>query len=114
MNAVFQEVPEVPNQSPPLEGYDAYSDDPWLVAAIERAGVGWIADQARALGTYVGSAEAQHHAMLANRYTPELQTHDRVSGWREPQLCRAIREKHARLMKTSSRCGRMRTLMFQS
>jgi putative acyl-CoA dehydrogenase len=78
MNAILLEAHEVANQSPPLEGYDAHAHDPWLVAAIERAGVGWIAEQASALGTYVGSAEAQHHAMLANRFTPELRTHDRT------------------------------------
>jgi putative acyl-CoA dehydrogenase len=37
-----------------------------------------VGEQARALGAYVGSAEAHHHATLANRYTPELRTHDRT------------------------------------
>jgi len=69
---------EVTNQSAPLEGYDAFAHDPWLVAAVRRAGVNWVDKAACDLGRYVGSAEAQHHAMLANRYTPELKTHDRV------------------------------------
>ena len=30
---------EVLNQPPPLEGYDAYAADPWLKAAVRRAGV---------------------------------------------------------------------------
>ena len=69
---------EVHNQSPALEGYDAYAHDPWLVAAARRAGV----EDAHLseLGRYVGSAEAQHHALLANIYTPELKPFDRVGN----------------------------------
>ena len=29
---------EVLNQPPPLQGYDAYGADPWLKAAVRRAG----------------------------------------------------------------------------
>ena len=68
---------EVLNQPPPLEGYDAYSGDPWLTAAVRRSGVSWIAGAAADLGRFVGSAEAQTHAALANRHAPELKTHDR-------------------------------------
>jgi putative acyl-CoA dehydrogenase len=64
------------NQVPPLENYDAYGSDPWLLAAVRRAGVEWIASAAHDLGAFVGSVEGQHHAMLANRFTPELKTHD--------------------------------------
>jgi putative acyl-CoA dehydrogenase len=68
---------EVLNQPPPLEGYDAYSCDPWLKAAVRRAGVSWIEGAAASLGHYVGSAVAQQHAALANRNPPVLRTHDR-------------------------------------
>src|SRR5213592_892741 len=78
MTAALLETHEVRNQGPALEGYDAYGADPWLRAAVRRAGVEWIDAAAHSLGAYVGSAEAQHHAMLANRYTPELHTHDRT------------------------------------
>ena len=67
---------EVTNQVPPLEDYDAYGRDSWLRAAVRRAGVDWVDAAAHDLGAYVGSAEAQHHAMLANLYTPALKTHD--------------------------------------
>ena len=77
MTAALLETHEVANQVPPLEGYDAYGADPWLRAAVRRAGVEWVDAAARNLGAYVGSPEAQHHATLANRYTPELRTHDR-------------------------------------
>ncbi len=68
---------EVTNQPPPLEGFDAYAGDPWLRAAVERSNAGWIHPAATALGRFVGSAEGQRHAELANRNVPELRTHDR-------------------------------------
>ena len=76
MTAAMIETHEVANQVHPLEGYDAYGADPWLRAALARSNAAWIEGGAHALGMYVGSAEAQHHATLANRYTPELHTHD--------------------------------------
>src|SRR5258706_220834 len=68
---------EVTNQPPRLEDYDGFEADPWLAAAVERAGIADIADSARALGQFVGSAEGQRHAELANRHGPELRSHDR-------------------------------------
>jgi putative acyl-CoA dehydrogenase len=68
------------NQPPPLAGYDAFADDPWLAAAVRRARVEGLDAAYSAMGRFVGSAEAHHHAMLANRYTPELHTHDRYGN----------------------------------
>ena len=68
---------EVTNQPPAIGDYDAFSADRWLQAAVARAGIMDLAPEASALGKYVGSAEAQRHAELANRYPPELRTHDR-------------------------------------
>ncbi|HEY4997818.1 MAG TPA: acyl-CoA dehydrogenase family protein, partial [Usitatibacter sp.] len=68
---------EVLNQPPPLEGYDAFAADPWLEAAIRRQGLDWVAGAASELGKFVGSAEGRSHAAAANRYVPELRTHDR-------------------------------------
>ena len=68
---------DVLNQPPPLEGYDAYQGDAGLKAAVRRAGASWIDGAASDLGRFVGSAEAQAHAALANRHVPELRTHDR-------------------------------------
>ena len=78
MTAALLDTHEVRNQVPALEGYDAYGADPWLRAAMRRAGVEWIDAAAHNLGTYVGSPEAQHHATLANRFTPELHVFDRT------------------------------------
>jgi putative acyl-CoA dehydrogenase len=68
---------EVRNQPPPLAGYDAYAADPWLTAAVRRADASWIAGAASDLGRFVGSADAQDLAALANRNPPQLLTHDR-------------------------------------
>jgi putative acyl-CoA dehydrogenase len=75
--AMNEATHEVLNQPPPLAGYDAWASDAWLRAAVERAGAGDVAAQASALGRFVGGAEAQEHARLANRHGPELRTHDR-------------------------------------
>jgi putative acyl-CoA dehydrogenase len=80
MNVKAVETSEAANQSPPLDGYDAYSCDPWLRAALARGGAGDMAGTASELGRFVASPEAQHHATLANRYTPELKTHDRAGN----------------------------------
>ena len=68
---------DVLNQPPPLEGYDAYQGDTGLKAAVRRAGASWIDGAASDLGRFVGSAEGEAHAALANRHVPELHTHDR-------------------------------------
>ena len=65
---------EVTNQSPPHSGYDAFTTNPWLVAAARGSG---LEAEARALGKYAGSAQAQQLAIDANRNEPELRTHDR-------------------------------------
>jgi putative acyl-CoA dehydrogenase len=80
MNALHEPTHEVTNQAPALEGYDAFADDPWLAEALGRTQGGWIAAAASELGRYVASPEGQHHATLANRYTPELVTHDAVGN----------------------------------
>ena len=76
MTAAMIETHEVANQVNPLQGYDAYASDPWLRAALARASATGVEGAAHALGMYVGSAEGQQHAMLANRHVPELHTHD--------------------------------------
>src|SRR4029078_6712772 len=40
MTAAMFQTHEVRNQSPPLEGYDAYGADPWLRAAVPPERVG--------------------------------------------------------------------------
>ncbi|MFO7281512.1 MAG: isovaleryl-CoA dehydrogenase [Thermoanaerobacterales bacterium] len=68
---------EVTNQPPPLEGYDVFGGDAALVEAVEREGAGWALDDLHALGRLAGSPEAIEWGAQANRYPPELRTHDR-------------------------------------
>ncbi|MFK4149968.1 acyl-CoA dehydrogenase family protein [Streptomyces sp. NPDC004065] len=67
---------DVSNQAPPLSPYDA-SDDRALLEGLHREGAGWAEQDLRRLGTLAGSAQVQEWADLANRYEPELRTHDR-------------------------------------
>ena len=68
---------EVTNQPPPLAGYNAWSGDRVLQDAAQRAGAGWIAREAEAMGALAGSERMQKLADQANRYGPVLQAHDR-------------------------------------
>jgi len=68
------------NQPPPLVGFNAWSDDRVLQQAVERAGGGWIAERAKQMGGLVGSERLQALAAQANRYVPELKSHDRFGN----------------------------------
>ena len=68
---------EVTNQPPALEGYDVFGADAALVEGVEREGAGWAADDLHALGRLAGSPEAISWGFEANRYPPDLRTHDR-------------------------------------
>ena len=67
---------EVTNQPPPLAPYDT-SDDPALLDALRRAGVGWAEPQVRELGRLAGSERFQEAGRLADENPPKLRTHDR-------------------------------------
>ncbi|KUL23047.1 acyl-CoA dehydrogenase family protein [Streptomyces regalis] len=71
----------VTNQPPPLVGYDVYTADRALTAAVERHLAPELLDEARselaALGRTSGSAQVQEWGALANANPPQLRTHDR-------------------------------------
>ncbi|MEY9995206.1 putative acyl-CoA dehydrogenase [Streptomyces sp. V4I8] len=71
----------VTNQPPPLVGYDAYTADRALSAAVERHLAPEVLDEARSelagLGKTCGSAQVQEWGVLANENPPTLRTHDR-------------------------------------
>lgn len=71
----------VTNQPPPLVGYDTYTADRALSAAVERHLDPEVLDEARselaALGKTCGSAQVQEWGVLANENPPTLRTHDR-------------------------------------
>jgi putative acyl-CoA dehydrogenase len=70
---------DVTNQPPPLIPYDA-SADTALLEGLRREGAGWAEEDIRRLGQRAGSAAAQEWAEQANRYEPELRTHDRYGN----------------------------------
>lgn len=71
---------EVLNQPPALADYDAYATDPWLPGIIASFGAGWAAERLGECGRSVGSARVQALARQANRFGPELRTHDRFGN----------------------------------
>ncbi|WP_298826936.1 acyl-CoA dehydrogenase family protein [uncultured Piscinibacter sp.] len=70
---------QVLNQAQPASHFNAFSGDVVLRAAIEREAP-WAADRCAALGALAGDEQVQELARLANRYTPELKTHDRFGN----------------------------------
>src|ERR1700740_2999526 len=69
------------NQPPPLENYNLFDSDCALKEAVSREGGGWIDAEARRLGELLGKPETINLGVLANRFPPELRTHDRF-GYR--------------------------------
>ena len=71
---------EVFNQPPPLADLDLFSSDRPLSEALVREGAGWAAERAAEFGRVCGSAEVLELGDEANRYPPELKTHDRYGN----------------------------------
>ena len=68
---------EVTNQPPPLEDVDWYALDLPLREAVAREGASWAHDRLTAFGALLGRAETLDLGRQANRFAPELRTHDR-------------------------------------
>jgi putative acyl-CoA dehydrogenase len=68
------------NQPPPLEDYNLFESDCALKEAVHREGGGWIDAEASKLGELLGKPETIYLGVLANRFTPELRTHDRFGN----------------------------------
>jgi putative acyl-CoA dehydrogenase len=68
------------NQAPPLVGFNAWSCDRTLQESVRREGGGWVAERAVRMGELIGSERLQNLAAQANRYPPELRTHDRFGN----------------------------------
>jgi putative acyl-CoA dehydrogenase len=67
----------VENQPPPLVDVNAWDLDPILRATVAREGADWVEPHARALGELAASERVKTLAWQANRYGPELRSHDR-------------------------------------
>jgi putative acyl-CoA dehydrogenase len=72
-----QATHEVTNQPPPLCGYNAWQADHILRQTVAREGAAWVEEQAATLGEFVGSERMHMLAAQANRFAPDLHTHDR-------------------------------------
>jgi len=70
-----QATHEVTNQVPPLGDVNLFRMDRTLTAAIERFGGSWGDSALHRYGELAGG-ELREHGRLANRYPPELKTHD--------------------------------------
>ena len=68
------------NQAPPYEGRNLYLTDRVLQEAVAREGAEWARTRLEAWGARLGSAETLALAARANRYGPELSTHDRFGN----------------------------------
>jgi putative acyl-CoA dehydrogenase len=71
------ETHEVLNQPPALVGYDAFAADRALAETVERCGAAWACERLSGVGKLVGGERVPLLARQANRFTPELRTHDR-------------------------------------
>jgi len=71
------ETHAVANVASDLVDYNLYSSDTALVEAVAREGGGWAHDDLSRFGALLGSADLLEQGHLANRYPPELDTHDR-------------------------------------
>ena len=68
------------NQVPALNDYDAYAADPVLPAAMAAFGADWAGERLHEAGRTVGAGDTQELARQANRFAPELRTHDRFGN----------------------------------
>jgi putative acyl-CoA dehydrogenase len=71
---------DVTNQPPPLAGYDVAAHDAALLEGLRREGAAWSEDGLHELGTLAGSEAAIEWGFEANRFPPELRTHDRFGN----------------------------------
>ncbi len=94
---------EVYNQAGDLVDFDPYGDDLALKAAVEAFSAGWASDRLYKAAAIVGSHEVQALARQANKFTPELVTHDRF-GHRVDQV-----ELHPSWHQLMAHCFRTET-----
>lgn len=65
------------NVSSELGDINLFDSDPALQEAVQREGVGWAIDDLKQFGALTGSRDYLYLGYLANKYKPELDTHDR-------------------------------------
>jgi putative acyl-CoA dehydrogenase len=105
---------EVANQPPPLEEVNWFEHDRVLVEAVEREGGAWGRERLTQFGAWLGQASTIRLGEQANRYQPQLRTHDRFGhridevefhpAWHE-LLGRAVAEQVHALPWSERRSG---------
>ncbi len=68
------------NQAPPLVDHNTVTSDEALCEAVRRHGSEEVLSSLVELGATASGAEAREHGLLANRFGPELVTHDRYGN----------------------------------
>ena len=86
----------------PLEPYNLFTSDPVLGRAVEREGAEASREDLVSFGDRVGSEEVYQWGFDANRYSPELRTHDRF-GKRIDEI--RYHPSYHRLMELSVSAG---------
>jgi putative acyl-CoA dehydrogenase len=71
---------DVINVGRELQDYNLFTTDAALGEAVVREGAGWAAADLRTFGARIGTAEYLELGALANRFQPELETHDRFGN----------------------------------
>ncbi len=71
---------QVVNVSCELADYNMYAQDTALREAVQREGAGWAEADLHTFGQLTGSAEYLEQGHLANKFQPELDTHDRFGN----------------------------------
>ncbi|HEY9393715.1 MAG TPA: DNA alkylation response protein, partial [Nocardioides sp.] len=74
------DIRRVTNQAPALAGHNVVTGDAVLSAAVLRHAGEETLDSLVSLGAEAGTAEAQEHGRLANRFHPELVPYDRYGN----------------------------------
>ena len=74
------ETHEVVNVSRELVDYNLYTEDAALIDAVRREGAAWAHADLTNFGAFVGRAEYLELGALANKFGPELDTHDRFGN----------------------------------
>jgi putative acyl-CoA dehydrogenase len=70
----------VTNVARELVDYNLYREDAALQEAVRREGAGWADETLAHFGAFVGRAEYLELGALANKFAPELDTHDRFGN----------------------------------
>ena len=71
---------DVVNVSRELVDYNLFTQDTALVDAVLREGAAWAHADLTAFGEFIGRREYLELGMLANKFAPELDTHDRFGN----------------------------------